>query len=354
MKITDVDVVVGPASPSTGTRWRDGLPLRASRGEIGALRITTDDGVTGYAYGDPRMLADQVERHFRRELLGQDPFQREYLWKRMWELHRLEYYSTPSLGILDLALWDLAGRALDLPVYQLLGGSRTELPAYASTRTFATIPEYLDVITQCLELGYHGIKLHAWGDAKRDIELSLRVREHVGPDVPLMFDASGGFDLADAVRVGKALAEADYLWYEEPMQEFNITSHKWLADQVGVPLLVAEITEGAHRNTADFLAAGAAGFVRTSAGFKGGITGAMRIAHLADAFQVRAEVHGPGAANEHLCMAISNTTYYESLVLDLDVKQDPRLNANQYLPAPITPGVAEVPEWANAKALQLR
>lgn len=349
MKITDIDVVVGPARPSTGTRWRDGLPLRASRGQIGALRITTDDGVTGYSYGDPNMLTDQVERHFRRELVGQDPFQREYLWHRMWELNRLEYYSTPQLGIMDVALWDLAGRALGVPVHGLLGGYRTALPAYASTRTFDSVEEYLDVITQCLELGYHGIKLHAWGDARRDIDLAHKVREHVGSDVPLMFDASGGFDLADAIRVGRALSDADYLWYEEPMQEFSITAHKRLADEVAVPLLVAEITEGAHRTTADFIAAGSAGFVRTSAGFKGGITGAMRIAHLADAYQLRAEVHGPGAANEHLCMAIGNTTYYESLVLDTVVRQDPRLDAEQYLRAPDEPGVCAPPEWAAAR-----
>ncbi len=62
--------------------------------------------------------------------------------------------------------------------------------------TFATVEEYLDVITQCLELGYPAIKLHAWGDARADARLCLAVREHVGPDVPLMYDGSAGFDLA--------------------------------------------------------------------------------------------------------------------------------------------------------------
>ena len=168
---------------------------------------------------------------------------------------------------------------------------------------------------QCLALGYPAIKLHAWGDARRDAALCQAVRTHVGDAVPLMYDGSAGFDLPDAVYVGHALAEAGYLWYEEPMREFSITAYRRLAEMVRIPLLVAETSDGAHMNVADFITAGCATYVRTSAGFKGGITGAMRIAHLADAFRLRAEVHGGGLVHAHLCMAIPNTTYYESLVM---------------------------------------
>ena len=180
--------------------------------------------------------------------------------------------------------------------------------------TFASIEEYLDVADQCLALGYRAIKLHAWGDARQDAKLCQALRAHVGPDLPLMYDGSAGFDLPDAIYLGHALAEADYLWYEEPMREFSISAYKQLAQAVKVPLNVAETSDGAHMNTADFIAAGCATYVRTSWNLRGGITGAMRIAHLADAFRIRAEVHGPGLIHQHLCMAISNTTYYESLV----------------------------------------
>ena len=110
-----------------------------------------------------------------------------------------------------------------------------------------------------------------------------------------MYDGSAGFDLPDAVYLGHALADAGYLWYEEPIREFSVTAYRWLAERVRVPLCVAETSDGAHMNTGDFIAAGAASFVRTSAELRGGITGAMRIAHLADAFRLRAEVHGPGS-----------------------------------------------------------
>jgi L-alanine-DL-glutamate epimerase-like enolase superfamily enzyme len=226
-------------------------------------------------------------------------------------------------------------------VWQLLGGFREAIPAYASTATFATTEEFLHVADQCLALGYRGIKLHAWGDARRDAALCLALRDHVGPDVPLMYDGSAGFDLPDAIRLGKALAEADYLWYEEPMREFSISAYRQLAERVDVPLLVAETSDGAHMNSADFIRAGAATFgVRAGTTLRGGITGAMRTAHLADAYRLRAEVHGSDIPNHHLCMAISNTTYYESLVTSVDVVRERHVDDQGLVHAPTGPGIA--------------
>ena len=215
-------------------------------------------------------------------------------------------------------------RRASLRLADLGGAGRlsTRDPAYASTSTFASVGEYLDVVTQCIELGYPAIKVHAWGDARRDAALCTAVREHVGASFPLMYDGSAAFDLADAVYVGDALSEAHYLWYEEPMREFNVTAYKWLADRVRVPLNVAETSDGAHMNTADFIASGCATFVRTSTDLRGGFTGAMRIAHLADAFRLRAEPHGNTVYARHLCMAIPNCTYYESLVTTNPVQRE--------------------------------
>ena len=85
------------------------------------------------------------------------------------------------------------------------------------------------------------IKLHAFGNAKRDAELCLALRAHVGPDVELMYDGSAAFDLQDAVYLGHALDEANYLWYEEPMREFSVTAYKWLGERVRVPLLLLSL-----------------------------------------------------------------------------------------------------------------
>jgi L-alanine-DL-glutamate epimerase-like enolase superfamily enzyme len=339
MRITHVESYAVPIAGSQPTfKWRRGLRGAPPDGAGAVLRIGTDSGAEGVALAPRRgvgtILQDIVDRVLRDELLGADPLQREWLWHRVWELDRTEELPLYVLGLVDTALWDLAGRVANQPTWQLLGGFRRSIPAYASTATFATLEEYLDVATQCLELGYPAIKLHAWGDARADAQLCLAVREQVGPDVPLMYDGSAGFDLADAVYLGHALADADYLWYEEPIREFSITAYKWLSERVRVPLCVAETSDGVHHNTADFIASGAASFVRTSAELRGGITGAMRIAHLADAFRLRAEVHGMGNYSQTLCMAIPNTTYYESLVTSTTVAREAVVDADGLVHAP--------------------
>src|SRR3954452_9839839 len=348
MRITQVEahrVRIPGSDPSYA--WRAGLLGAFPERDGGVLRVVSEDGAEGVALA-PRpgagvFLEDFVERVLREELMGADPLQREWLWHRMWEIDRTEELPLYILGLVDMALWDLAGRAAGQPAWQLLGGFREAIPAYASTATFAGTEEFLDVASQCLALGYPAIKLHAWGSAREDAGLCLALREHVGDEVALMYDGSAGFDLPDAVYLGHALADAGYLWYEEPIREFSVTAYKWLAERVRVPLCVAETSDGAHMNTADFIAAGAASFVRTSAELRGGITGAMRTAHLADAFRLRAEVHGPGLNSHHLCMAIANTTYYESLVTAVTVAPNPVVDADGLVHAPTGPGIGLPP-----------
>jgi L-alanine-DL-glutamate epimerase-like enolase superfamily enzyme len=345
MKITHVEswhVTVPAADPEF--RWRNGLPGSAPGGERGILRIGTDEGVAGVALagrpGSAAAMDDFVERVLRPELIGQDPLQREWLWHRLWELDRIEEIALPLLGIVDIALWDLAGRLYDTPAWRLMGGFRTSIPAYASTSTFSSIEEFLQIADQSLELGYKAVKLHAWGDAKQDAKLAFALRDHVGPDIDLMYDGSAGFDYPDALFLGHALSDANFLWYEEPMREFSITAYAQLARAVRVPLLVAETSDGAHMNSADFIRAGAATFgVRASAGLRGGITGSLRTAHLADAYRLRAEVHGGDLPNQNLCMAISNTTYYESLVTSNPVRRESAVGADGMVHAPTAPGI---------------
>jgi L-alanine-DL-glutamate epimerase-like enolase superfamily enzyme len=345
VRITHVETFRVPLPGATPPFvWRRGLLGSSPDGQAAVLRIGTDSGATGVATATrPGMAAaveDIVDRVLRAELVGKDPLQREFLWHRLWEIDRTEELPLPALGLVDIALWDLAGRLTDQPTWQVLGGFRTKIPAYASTVTFRDVPEYLDVASRCLEIGYQAIKLHAWGDARADAELGRRLREHVGDDVPLMYDGSAGFDLPDAVHLGRALHDAGFLWYEEPMREFSVTAYARLATAVSIPLLVAETSDGAHMNSADFITAGAATFgVRASASTRGGITGAMRTAHLADAFRLRAEVLGDEIPSRHLSMAISNTTFYESLITDNQVPKKPEIDSEGFVHAPTGPGM---------------
>jgi L-alanine-DL-glutamate epimerase-like enolase superfamily enzyme len=252
----------------------------------------------------------------------------------MWEIDRREPLPTYVIGLIDVALWDLAGTALGLPVHRLLGTFRESIPAYASTVTYDEDKDYLEVAQQALDLGYQAIKIHGRGDARRDAELCLRLRSLTGPRTALMYDGSAGYNLPDARYLGDALAEARFTWYEEPMREFSVTAYRWLAEKVGVPLLVAETAPGAHMNVGDFLASGCASYVRTGWMHKAGITGSLRISHLAESFLIPAEVHQSGVVSQHLCMAIPNTTYYESRVVGNPIERESCVDANGMVHAP--------------------
>ncbi len=102
------------------------------------------------------------------------------LWKKVWEVDRMDEFPIYLLGTMDIALRDITSKVAEVPLYQLLGGYRDRIPAYASTVTFGSIEEYLEVADQCLGLGYSAMKLHAWGEVRRDAERARRLRDDPG------------------------------------------------------------------------------------------------------------------------------------------------------------------------------
>jgi L-alanine-DL-glutamate epimerase-like enolase superfamily enzyme len=340
VKITDVKVELRDEPVKHIFRWRQGLPGSGSSNLNARLTIETDEGITGTAFASHgTIVADIVERRLRELLVGRDPLLKEDLWERVWEIDRIEETPIYFLGLADIALWDITAQVAGLPLYKVIGGYRDRIPAYASTVTYETTEEFLHVADQCLDYGFRAIKLHAWGDYRKDAKLCQDLRKHVGDEIDLMYDGSAGFDLVESLYVGKALQEANYLWLEEPMREFNIEAYKKLGDALLIPLLSGETSDGAHYNIADFIVRGAADMVRTSTHYKGGITGGLRVAHLAEAFNMRAEVHGGGLPNLHLACAIPNTAYYESLVTTVEIDVEPGIGRDGCISPPQTPGI---------------
>ena len=340
MKIVDVQAYVVEDQVPHPFIWRAGVPGSGTSSQSTWLRLITDEGIEGWSpVRRGELVLDMLRRRLRDEIIGQNPLQKELLWHRVWEVDRIEEFPMYVLGAVDVALWDITAKAAGLPLYQLLGGYRDKIQTYASTATFASTEEFLEIADQCLEYGFKAIKLHAWGDARRDAKLCQDLRHHVGPDIALMYDGSAGFNPYESLYLGRALEEADYYWYEEPMREFSISAYRRLAEDLDIPVLAAETSDGAHYNVADFILHGAADMVRTSVHYKGGITGALRVAHLADAFQMTAEVHGGGPANLAICLAIRNNTFYESLVVSNPIDVEPGIDNEGYIHAPTLPGV---------------
>ncbi|WP_202805823.1 hypothetical protein [Actinopolymorpha alba] len=130
--LLDVPAVASPFA------WRDGLPGSEPAHTAGVLRIRTDEGIDGIAYTRRgAILEDLVNRRLRAELLGADPLAREFLWHRLWELDRVEEFPLYTFGLVDEALWDIAGKAAGLPLHQLLGSFRSAIPAYRAPRRSA-------------------------------------------------------------------------------------------------------------------------------------------------------------------------------------------------------------------------
>lgn len=290
------------------------------------LTITADDGLSGHAFGVPNPAT--IEQIVKPMLLGQDPFYRERLWQALKERQRL-HLSTLSdrvLTAVDLALWDLAGKALGQPVHRLLGAARDSVPAYASTMVgddleggLDTPEAYARFALWCRDRGYPAFKLHTWQppipgapSVKRDLAACAAVREALGPDFPLMLDPFHYYSRLEALELARGLERLDYLWMEEPMDEHSMSSYIWLCEQTALAICGPETVEGKMYARAEWIKHGACDLVRAGVGDVGGITPLVKVAHLAESFGMQMEVHGGGVGNLHvLCAMSSPGLYYE-------------------------------------------
>ena len=303
------------------------------------LRVVTDAGVAGYAFG---AAARVVEHIVKPVLIGEDPFYRERIWQRLKERQRLHLgaLSDAELSVVDMALWDLAGRALDQPVYKLLGGFRDRVPAYASTMCgdeleggLNTPEAYATFALSCKARGYTAFKLHTWQppvpgapDVRRDVAACAAVREAVGDEMALMLDPFHYYTREEALYLGKELERLAFHWIEEPMDEHSTSSYAWLTAQLAIPVVGPETAEGKMFTRAEWIVRRASDISRGGVRDVGGITPLIKTAHLCESFGVSMEVHGGGAGNLHvLCAMGIPGEYYERGLLHpfLDYEQPP-------------------------------
>ena len=310
-------------------------PGARSRRTRYAVRIGTDAGVSGAYVGGGSAEAGEL-RMYASYLIGRSPFEREKIYNDV--KRALRKYDKMSLGLVDIALWDIAGRWYEAPVYQLLGGWRRKLPAYASTYHgdhqgdgLSSPAAYADFAEQCLERGYPAFKIHGWGDAPiaQEIATVLEVGKRVGGRMDMMIDPACEYNtFADALKVGRACDEAAFLWLEDPFKDGGVSqyAHRKLRQLIRTPILQCEHVRNVEPK-ADFLIAEATDFLRVDPLYDCGITGALKIAHIAEGFGVDAEIHAPGPAQRHLMAAMRNTNYYEMALVHPKV---PSTNAVLY------------------------
>jgi len=292
--------------------WRDGIMPSGAMAQVALFRILTDEGVEGLV---PCSGVGNIAE-VKWQLLGKDPMNRERIWQDFWRNLRTSNLGL-SIGPVDCALWDLAGKVYCQPTYKLLGGMRDKVPAYASTVTLDTVEQYRELTETCLAAGHKAIKLHAWGRLRQDAALCHSLRAWVGDDVELMYDASSMFNTyEDAVWFGRALEDAGFLWYEEPMDHFNMTVLARLAAELRIPLAVAEATHGGPFDALAQIRAGAADIILTGPtdAYKGGFTGVLKTAHICEGYGIMCAMHGSTVACLHAACAVYNTRFFERIV----------------------------------------
>lgn len=336
--------------------------VRAARGNI--LRIMTDQGVVGeYAGGGAAEYSTLPG--IARYLIGKNALERE----RFYSDIRRALRQVARIGIapVDIALWDLAGKWHNAPIYRLLGGYKESVPCYASTYHGDEVaglnsPEgYAEFAVQCREMGYPAFKIHGWGNGplSREIATVRAVREAVGEEMDLMLDPACEYiTFGDAVKVGRACDDARFYWYEDPYRDGGISqfAHRKLRQLIRTPLLQTEHVRSLEPHI-DFALADATDFVRGDVGYDG-ITGVMKLAHACEALGIDIEFHGPGPAQRQCMAAIRNTNYYEMGLLHPKVPDNApplygdsyrdgldAIDARGHVPIPQGPGLGVAIDW---------
>jgi len=270
------------------------------------VRVHTDDGLSGIGEASPMQggLASLgiIARDLAPALIGQDPLDHAVLQDRL--LHRFvklgpEGALTGALAAIDIALWDLKGKLLGQPIYKLLGGAwRTSLPFYASIggNGERSVDEVLRVVEARLRDNPAAVKIRFDNDRTRldgdipgDIAKAQAVRRLVGDGFPLAFDANNGYSLGGAIRVGRALEELGFWWFEEPVQHYHPKAMGDVARRLDITVSAGEQTYTLS-GLADLIDAGVR-MLQPDVVKMGGITGLSRSIALAQAHGVELVPH---------------------------------------------------------------
>jgi L-alanine-DL-glutamate epimerase-like enolase superfamily enzyme len=257
----------GPAGRGAAMGGGDGVKITrvdpfhvdwgAGRSRSAWVRIWTDEGIDGLGEASPMVHGNAsleiIASAFTPMLIGADPLEPRVIQDRLFHQHiKLgpEGAYTGALAAIDIALWDLRGKALGQPVWKLLGGAwRRELPFYASIggNGQRSVDEVCRVVEKWLELGPAQVKIRFDADkTARDVDLAgdiakaRAVRKLVGDDFPLAFDSNNGYSVQGAIRVGRALEELGYVWFEEPVQHYHVESFAKVAAALDIAVSAGE------------------------------------------------------------------------------------------------------------------
>ena len=254
---------------------------------------------------------------------------------------------------IDNCLWDILGKAVNLPVYRILGAYRDKVKAYASSQHHARVEEFVDEVRLAKQQGFTAYKIHppspnGGHDYKLDIEVAKAVRKAAGDDFTLLDDPVGVYTREEAIKVGRALQDLDYVCYEDPIPTGDIDGLVQLTQALDIPIHIGEFLFSPY-SYAEYIRRGAMDVVRFIVDNVGGITGGMKIARLAELFGMECAPHNWGGGFDHAVhfhceLAMPNNVWFEMTVPQGSsdrpwVKTKYRVAADGCVHAPTAPGL---------------
>lgn len=299
---------------------------RAVKRDAVIVKVETDGGVTGWGEAHhgrcPGAVAHLVNTTLRQLVLGQDANDTTGVWKKVYDKqlasHGMGAGACLALSGIDMALWDIRGKALKIPLYKLLGGRARPIPAYAGgvSLGYQEPKSLVEEARPHVQAGYKAVKLRIGDTVARDVARIAAVRAAFGDDLVILTDANTGYDVADVRAVMPVLDEHDVGWLEEPFPAHDYLSYRQAARYGRTPLAAGEN----HYTRFEFnrvIEDGAITILQPDLSKTGGFTEALRIAALASSWKLPIHPHTSMtginmAATIHFLAAIENGGYFEA------------------------------------------
>jgi L-alanine-DL-glutamate epimerase-like enolase superfamily enzyme len=325
LRITDVRVYPTsfPVDPKNSVTLGIG---RAVKRDAVIVKVSTEDGITGWGEAHhgrcPGAVAHLVNTTMKLLVVGQDANDITGIWKKVYDKqlasHGMGAGACLALSGIDMALWDIRGKALKLPLYKLLGGRSKPIPAYAGgvSLGYQDPKSLMEEAKPHVQAGHKAIKLRIGDSVARDIERVAMARKTFGDDLVILSDANTGYTVADARAAMPALDELNVGWLEEPFPAHDYLSYREAARFGRLPLAAGEN----HYTRFEFnrvIEDGAIKILQPDLSKTGGITEAVRIAALASSWKLPIHPHTSMtglnmAATIHFLAAIENGGYFEA------------------------------------------
>jgi len=330
--------------------------------EIVTVRIVDEDNIEGVGYTyttghNGGAITNILVNELPEMIIGTDADRIEQLWQKVWWGLHYGGRGGPSVlaqSALDIALWDLKAKRAKLPLWNLLGGHDPAVPCYAGGIDLElSVDDLLRQTDENLEKGFRAIKYKSGRDSmSEDLARAWGMRKHLGDDFALMTDANMKWTADEAIRRARALQDVNLVWLEEPIIPDDVAGHVRVMRDGGVPIATGEN----FRTLWEFkqmIAAGGVSYPEPDVTNCGGVTPFMKIAHLAEAYNLPVTSHGAHDVTVHLLAAVPNRSYLEAHGFGLDryIADPLRLEDGKAI-ASDAPGHGIVFDWKGLEAVR--